>query len=144
MTWREGELLFARTMRDGGYEVTDVSGNSEYFPLDIDFLVKSPFTGVTKSFEVKTDFKIHRSNNLYLELTNVNSKQWNGEGWWLHCQADFLVYIDAASRTQYVIPLLELRERVAQLPQRVVNCGNDSIGLLVNLRDIKDLIEILQ
>lgn len=138
-----GEQLFSQLMKERGYEVEDVSGNPEYWPQDIDFIVHSPYSGLTKSMEVKWDGLINRTGNLYLELTNIHSKQWNGEGWWPHCKADYLVYGDAVSRTFYVIPLLALRERVEQLPQRHAKCGYDSTGLLVSLDDIKDLIKIL-
>ena len=136
---KQGERLFQQRMQQQGYTVQNVSGDPQYYDKDIDFIVQSPFTNEIKSFEVKFDSKIHKTNNLYLELTNINSKQWNGEGWWLHTTADFLAYGDAASRTFYIIPLLELRERVKQLPNRVVNCGYDSTGLLVSLADIADI-----
>jgi hypothetical protein len=56
------------------YTVEDVSNNENYWDKDIDFILTSPTTGLTKTFEVKWDTRINRTNNLYLELTNVNSK----------------------------------------------------------------------
>ena len=138
-----GERLFKERMEAGGYTVNDVSMIPEYWPQDIDFLVTSPTSGLTKSMEVKYDQRINKTGNLYLELTSINSKQWNYEGWWPHTKADYLVYGDAITEVFYVIPLLELRERVAQLPQRIARCGNESTGLLVNLRDIQDLIKTI-
>ena len=143
MNWRDGEKLFAQRMIDKGYKVLDVSKNPDYFDKDIDFIVFSPATGLTKSFEIKTDTKIHKTGNLYLELSNIHSKQWNGEGWWKHCEADYLVYIDAARRKFYIIPLLELKERVEQSPKTYAQCGCDSIGLLVKLDSIKDIVQEL-
>jgi hypothetical protein len=78
-----------------------------------------------------------------LELTNINSKQWNGDGWWKHCKADFLAYGDAVNKVFYMIPMSELRQRVKQLNARVANCGYDSTGLLVNLKDIADIVYML-
>lgn len=143
MTWREGELLFQQAMRNKGYIIEDVSQNGNYFDKDIDCLITSPTTGITKSFEIKTDSKINTSGNLYLEIVNMNSKQWNYDGWWLHCEADYLVYIDAINSIFYIIPLLELRERVKKLPKRIAQCGNDSIGQLVSLKSISDITQIL-
>lgn len=134
-----GEYLFKQTMLGRNYTVEDVSNNENYFDKDIDFILTSPTTGLTKTFEVKWDTRINRTNNLYLELTNVHSKQWNGEGWWLHCVADYLVYGDAIAHTFYVIPLLALRERVAQLTLRIASCGYDSTGWLLSLDDIADI-----
>ena len=80
---RLGEILFAQMMREGGYTVADVSGDSEYWHKDIDFLITSPTTGAIKAFEVKWDSRINQTGNLYLELTNVNSK--GGKGWFEFC-----------------------------------------------------------
>lgn len=140
---RQGELLFAERMENGGYKVCDVSGNPAYWSQDIDFIIQSPHTGRIKSFEVKYDSRINSTGNLFLETESINSKQWNYEGWFLHCQADYLVYGDAVEEIFYVIPMKELKERVAQLPQRVARCGNESKGLLVSLNDIKDLYKII-
>ena len=71
---RQGELVFARTMRNIGFGVEDVSGNPEYYDKDIDFIITSPLTGATRTFEVKWDSRIYYTNNLYLELTNIHSK----------------------------------------------------------------------
>lgn len=136
---RLGEQVFRFVMRERGYTLEDVTNNSNYFDKDIDFLVTSPFTGAVKSFEVKYDNCINYTRNLYLELTNINSKQWDGDGWWLHCDADYLAYGDAATRNFHIIKLNELKERVKELPERLGHCSNESTGLLVSLDDIKDI-----
>lgn len=140
---KQGERLFKQIMESRNYEVQDVSNNPAFWNKDIDFIVTSPTSGLVKSFEIKWDSCINRTGNLYLELTNINSKQWSGQGWWEHCQADYLVYGDAAARKFYVIPLLELRERVEQLPFRQGRCGYESTGQLVSLKDIADIIKEL-
>lgn len=137
---RTGELVFARKMREFGFGVEDVSGNPAYFDKDIDFIVTSP-SGASRTFEVKWDSRINQTNNLYLELTNTHSK--DGAGWFCFCQADFLAYGDAITKTFYIIPLDELRAKTERPPQRYGNCGQDSIGLLINLKDIQDIITIL-
>lgn len=128
-------------MRNSGYTVNDVSGNPDYWYRDIDFIITSPTTGAVKSFECKWDSRIAQTGNLYLELTNVHSK--GGKGWYEFTEADFIAYGDAQNRLFYVIPLLELKQRISTLPQRVVNCGYDSTGLLVNLRDISDIAKVI-
>lgn len=134
-----GERLFSQLMQSKGYSVVDVSGNAEYFPRDIDFIITNPTTGATRTFEVKWCEKISSTGNMFLEISNPRSKQWNGDGWWKHCQADFLVYGDAVKRKFYIVPLLELRERVdtMHLPTR---CTKDlSVGMILPLAAIKDL-----
>ena len=136
-----GERLFAQTMRNRNYTVKDVSNNPDYWSKDIDFIITSPASGEVKTFEVKWDSRIHKTGNLYLELSNVNSK--GGVGWFNFCEADYIAYGDAARRKFYIIPLLELKERVEQLPRRYAQCGGDSIGLLVSLDSIKDIYQEL-
>lgn len=134
---RQGELLFRQRMIEAGYSINDVSGDPEYWTKDIDFICTNPTTGASRAFEVKWDTRIANTNNLYLELTNVHSK--GGKGWFNFTQADFLAYGDAQAKKFYIIPLDKLRERVEKLPSRMTNCGQDSIGLLINLRDISDI-----
>ena len=139
---KQGEALFAQIMTERGYSVKDVSGCSDYWYKDIDFIITSPTTQQVKSFEVKWDSRIHQTGNLYLELTNIHSA--GGRGWFQFCEADFLAYGDACAQVFYIIPLDKLREKVAAKPQRHANCGTDSIGILINLRDITDILYILE
>ena len=135
---KQGERLFKQIMLSRNYQVEDVSNNPDFWSKDIDFVITSPASGLTKSFEVKWDSRINSTGNLYLELTNIYSK--GGRGWFEFCQADFLVYGDAIAQTFYIIPLLELRERVKQLPYREAKCGYDSVGQLVSLKSIEDIL----
>ena len=136
---RDGELLFQQRMEQKGYEVIDVSDNPEYYDKG-DFIVKSPFSGQEKIFEVKTDTKIHKTENLYLEVATRFS---DGIGWWEKCEADYLVYVDYVNKEFYIFSLLELRERVKTLPKNYAECYGDSIGLLVSLNSVKDLYKKL-
>lgn len=139
---RQGELLFQQRMQELNYSVQDVSGNPDYWYKDIDFIATSPRTGATKTFEVKWDSRINSTGNMYLELTNIHSK--GGRGWFNFCEADYLAYGDAAAQVFYIIPLAELKDRVnAMQRQRYAQCGDDSTGLLVSLKDIQDIISIL-
>ena len=138
---KQGEQLFQQKMQNKGYTVEDVSNNPNYWYKDIDFIVTSPTTGTVKNFEVKWDSRINKTGNLYLELVNMHSK--GTKGWFDFCQADYLAYGDAVTQIFYVISLEELRERVKKLPKRIAQCGNDSIGQLISLKDIGDLIKIL-
>ena len=138
---RQGEKLFQQIMENRNYKVEDVSGNEEYWDKDIDFIVTSSTSGLTKTFEVKWDSRINKTGNLYLEIANINSK--GGKGWFEFCQADYLAYGDASNGTFYIISLLELRDRVKKLQPRQINCGFDSVGYLVPLTDIIKITEIL-
>lgn len=138
---KEGERIFAAQMTQLGYEVTDRTNEPEYWEKDIDFTIYSPTTGITKTFEVKWDTRVHSTGNLYLEISNIHSK--GGRGWFEFCQADFLAYGDAASQHFYMIPMKELKDRLEQLPKRKAYCGYDSVGYLVSLSSISDITQIL-
>ena len=139
---KQGERLFQGIMTERGYIVNDVSKTPEYWEQDIDFFITSPTTGLTKSFEVKWDSRIHQTGNLYLELENINSK--GGKGWFEFCKADYLAYGDAVAGRFYIIPLLELKKKVYSKNFRSARCGNDSIGLLVSLLDIQDILSVIE
>lgn len=136
-----GEQLFKQIMESSGYSVLNVSSDPSFWYRDIDFIITSPTTGAVKSFEVKWDSRINSTGNLYLELTNIHSK--GGKGWYQFCEADYLAYGDAAAQVFYVIPLVELRQRVKQINCRRTSCGNDSTGLLLSLKDIADIVKVL-
>lgn len=140
-----GERLFKETMEARGYEVIDVSGNPEYWYKDIDFIITSPTSGDTKTFEVKWDTRIHSTGNLYLERTSTFTKEEGikGLGWFEWCQADYLAYGDAVSGQFYMIPMNKLRWYADNLPYRSASCGYDSTGQLVALKDIEDIIQLL-
>lgn len=140
---KEGEQLFAQAMAARGYDITDVSNNPDYWPKDIDFIITSPTTGQTKTFEVKWCSRIHTTHNLFLEIKNPRSRQWNGEGWWPHCQADFLVYGDAISHLFHIFPMDELRKRVDTLDLQTKFTSDGSVGLILPLSAISDIAVLL-
>lgn len=136
----EGEQLFTQLMEQKGYKVENVSDNPDYYYI-ADFLLTSPTTGLTKSVEVKWDYKIHETNNLYLELATRFA---DGVGWYEYCSADYVAYGDAINKVFYVFSLLELRERVNHMPKQLKQCGNDSIGYIVDLDSVKSLYQVLK
>lgn len=138
---KQGEKLFKEIMESRGYVVEDVSNNSDFWNKDVDFIITSPTSGLTKTFEVKWDTLINKTGNLYCELENVRSEGF--KGWFEFCKADYVAYGDALAQVFYIVPFLELKKRSQEIPFRQARCGNDSIGQLVNLKDIQDLVKIL-
>lgn len=138
---KEGEKRFKQIMQSRNYLVNDVAKNPAYYDKDIDFILTSPTTGLVKSFEVKWDSKIGKTGNLYLELTNTHSK--GGKGWFRFCQADYIAYGDSRNNIFYIIPLLELKNRIDKIPKRMGYCKDDSSGYLVSLKDIEDITQVL-
>ena len=137
---KSGEELFAELMRKRGYEVEDVSDDPRYWYKDIDFIVSSPFASAT--VEVKWDARIHKTGNLYLEIANAHS---GGTGWYEFCKADYVAYGDAVNRKFYLFSLAELRAIESKRRKEYAECGSDSIGLLMPLSAIKNIIiDVLQ
>ena len=137
---KEGERLFQQMMEERGYQVTDVSNDSRYWPLDIDFIITSPTTGEVKSFEVKWCSNIHNTHNMFLEIENPRSRQWLGDGWWKHCKADYLAYGDAQTSLFYIFPMDQLRQRVETMNLRTARTRDGSVGLLAPLSALSDIV----
>lgn len=137
----QGELLFKSIMIDKGYIVNDVTNTPYYWDQDIDFICKSPTTGLVKSFEVKWDYSISYTKNLFLEFYNPRSK---GErGWWEFCKADYIAYGDAINKIFYIIDRQKLEQRVRALQLSSGRTSDGSEGLLCPIGLIADLIKTL-
>lgn len=131
-----GEELFMQRMLERGNQVQDVSADPNYYYKG-DFIVTAP-TGETAIFEIKFDNRINKTHNLYLETINTYSEL--ALGWFTSCRADYLAYGDAVTEEFYVFDMKELREQVAQLRKHYGYCGQNSVGLLVSLKSVQDLI----
>lgn len=134
-----GERLCAEMLMQWGYAIQNVSANPDYYYKG-DLLATSPTTGITKIIEVKWDEKIGNTNNLYLELSNINSKAKNGVGWFNWCEADFLAYGDAINRKFYIFDMKALKQRANEVPYRTRRCGYESEGQIISLDEVRDLI----
>ena len=137
-----GEQLFASTMAAKGYKVVDVSNNPDYWHKDIDFIITSSTTGITKTFEVKWDYWTGTTGNIFIETDNIHSK--GGQGWFKFCQADVLAYGDANNKKFYMIDMQKLREHLFWNKYKIASCGNESTGLIVPLAALKDFTQELQ
>lgn len=137
---KPGEELFAELMRKRGYKVEDVSDDPRYYYKG-DVIVSSDL-GTEKIIEVKWDYKIHKTGNLYLEIANAHS---GCTGWYEFSKADYVAYGDAVNRKFYLFSLAELREIERTRRKEYAECGSDSIGLLMPLSAIKNIIiDVLQ
>ena len=74
-TGKQGEALFKQIMQDKGYQVQDVSDNPDYWSKDIDFVITSPFTGETKTFECIYEIRTHVQSDMTAVLLKKVSKR---------------------------------------------------------------------
>ena len=134
-----GEQIFCYRARQKHYEVKDLTNDKNYWDKDIDFLVRNPITNESRYIEVKTDARLYETGNLYIELENVHSK--GGKGWYHFSEADIIAYCDysAPEREIYLFSFEDLRATVNKRQHVTAKCGADSKGILVPLRELKEV-----
>lgn len=133
-----GEQIFYHRARRF-HKVDDKTNDKDYWGKDIDFIVTNPRTGETRTIEVKTDTRLYETGNLYIELENVHSK--GGKGWYYFSEADIIAYCDysAPDREIYLFSFEDLRATVNKREYATAKCGADSKGILVPLRELKEV-----
>lgn len=136
---KEGEKSFIQVMEMNNITAVDVSGNPEYWTQDIDFIITNA-EGRSKTVEVKNDSRINRTGNMYIEIANPRSQ--GGLGWFSFCKADYLAYGDAIGRKFYMMEISALRQYIDNNRDKLRKAYtyDGSIGYLVNLRDVDNLI----
>ena len=134
---KQGEQLFQQIMQQRGYQVVDVSNNSQYFDKDIDVLLTSSTTGETKSFEIKWDTKLNSTGNLFIEMINPRSE--GCCGWFEFIQADYLAYGDSIAKQFYIIDVEYLKDFMAKKKRiyEYKRCSDGAEGYLIPLEHLK-------
>lgn len=129
---KKGEKYVLNLMAARNHEVEDVSLD---FNAGYDFLIDE------NKVELKTDYVINRSGNLFLEDSIEYFKGGRAKGWFNTCKAQYLFYLDEKSLTLYIYSLDELREYVNEnrgvIPYRSLDDGYKRVyGYCLN----KDLV----
>lgn len=97
---RSGEEIVAEFFRNRGITVEDKTDVREYQIKDIDFLLTNK-EGQKCSIEVKTDFLMYKTGNLFFE--SVYHKDFgDSKGWLDYCEADYICFFDAVNRILYI------------------------------------------
>lgn len=106
---RFGEELVSRTFEALGYELKDVSDDSDFWIEDVDYLTAD---GI--KYEVKTDYRFHSTGNLALESAIIyKSYQEEKLSWLWTSKADYFCFVDAEDDTKfYTISSKDLRHLV--------------------------------
>ena len=108
--WKKGEQLVINFLTSNGYEVEDVSCDSQYWDIDTDIIATNSATGGRATIEIKYDGRINKTGNLYIETFNPRSK--GKKGFFYFTKADFLYYIDAITDKCYILKLSVLRDYI--------------------------------
>lgn len=127
-----------------GWKVQDLTQCADFFSKDIDFLITR---GKDQHYiEVKWDNWIHYTGNMFIETTT--DLDFNKDGWFKFCSAEFIFYGDAKQSLFYVFRLEDLkayvREDYSRLQARKAPDYNSrgqlrkvSQGLLVPIEDFR-------
>lgn len=136
----EGEYELKNYLRQNGFKVKDVSDNPVYWAKDIDLIIE--IDGAPTKIEVKWDYRLAETTNLFVELYNPRSK--GCKGWFNFCQADYLAYGDAINQVFYFIKLDDLRHFIDR-EKKSLRCASTydrSYGYLVPLEKIISMARI--
>ena len=125
---KRGEKIVKKYLELKGCVVEDVSDNPEYQGKDIDFLVNG------KTVELKTDYIIHKSNNLFLETRYYYTKDTPHvkahtvvKGYLGTSEAEYLAYYDIVWDRLYIYKFDDIKNYVINMyktiPLRVCNDG---------------------
>lgn len=138
-----GESDLKEYLRRAGYKVKDVSDNCAYFGKDIDLIVFC-MDGAPSTLEVKWDYRLADTGNLYIELENPRSER--GLGWFSFCEADFLFYGDANNKLFYIFNRKELFDFIETYKKEWRRSGtyDGSKGLLVPLSEVKQFYRVIE
>ena len=85
-----GEQLVRQTFESLGYELKDVSDDSDFWVEDVDYLTAD---GI--KYEVKTDYKLESTGNLALE-SQVYYKNYQelNDSWLWTSKADYFIFVN--------------------------------------------------
>lgn len=93
-----------------GWKVKDLTQCEAFFGKDIDFLISR---GQEQHYiEVKWDNWIHHTGNMFIETTT--DLDFNKDGWFKFCSAEFIFYGDAKQKLFYVYRLDDLKAYVKE------------------------------
>lgn len=128
-------------------EIVNLSENSDFQALGIDaqWIYEIPRTGILYStfFDVKTDFKVHKTGNLFIETVSTDKNK----GCLLTTKAEEFMYYDPILGKLYRVPIAPLREWYDKYGSSyekvsIKNKTYSSEGFLMKVSKLQDLFFI--
>lgn len=131
---------------DNLFDYQDVRDIQEYRNIDVDFIVTDLFFEKTWYSEVKGDWRIHDTGNMFIEYKlEYYDGSPNMPGWFMFTKTNELVYCDLVLGKIYLIDFKSLYEYVDTHRLKSVSCNNDrnkcSYGWLVNVDTFSDWLK---
>ena len=132
-----GEEKVKQALTRLGHTVTNTS--IELQMKDIDFICCNRKNQQT-TLEVKSDFRVNDTGNVYIEISNMNNKRNGYKGWYYYCEAEHLGVVEPQANVCHIFQMNELREIINDNSFRTATCnGGETKGTLVPLSDIKKM-----
>lgn len=104
---KKGEDLVYSTAIGRGHTIKDVRDILEFRKRDIDFIIDE------YECEVKTDRRIAKTNNLFIETESVSYKTNKiSKGWFDYCEAEYLFYLDWENKILYIYKFDDIKEYI--------------------------------
>lgn len=102
-----GERKIIQLMQQRGHQVIDLTDDSRYYAEDVDFIIAG------KKCELKTDYIIARTNNLFLEtkIEYMSDKE-DKEGYFAITKAEYLFYLDEKNNVLYIYTMEQLKDYI--------------------------------
>lgn len=129
-----GEQMFMKLCDSEDFKYIDVSLDKKYQDIDTDFIVRNR-NSVDKLCEVKWDYKVHNTNNFFVET--ISSINIMSKGWLYKTQAEFIFYGSSIDMVFHVFRTDEMKEYLEKYNPREVTAGNTR-GALVNVFNYKE------
>ena len=135
---RKGKTAFRDLAKEYGIEVVDVSGQRDMAIRNITykaFVSKTSDVSLPKEktllFTLRSDSSIRQSGNVFFEIEHTRNNGQKEDGWFFTCQADYIVYYDAASNAATILDWDKTREVIDDgiigKIQSIVNDGDECI-----------------
>lgn len=131
---QRGEEMVFNALTKKGHNVLDVSDDTDYQWIDIDFQVSR--NGRTTTLEVKNDLASERSGNVFVETWNQKNQRHNYQGWYYYCEAEFIAFVQENKRIAHIIRRDELNALIDNNNYRIGKTYNTE-GYLVPIGDLE-------
>lgn len=124
---KETEQKISNYLENRGHNVTNVSDNKEYQRKDIDLLLEH--NNRNASLEIKSDSKIHYTNNLFFE-DGFDRKTGYYNGWLNYCEANYICFYDEIADLGYIVDFKQAKQILPSKARRKqwYNKTDDCIG----------------
>jgi hypothetical protein len=118
-----GEEFFIETMKERGNLVEDLRDKKEYQKQDIDFRIQNP-EGKFTLVEVKTDYRMNQTGNIFLERVIEYREGNEALGWFAYTRADYLAFVDGITKEIYIYQTAALKEWINKHSPYMRRCND--------------------